>query len=286
MFFGPCLYNWKPSAGRVFCAIRALSRESVLLLFLCSLPLWLGAFFCVLTPTALAMLGPVLVRRRYPLSLLVKNNEIAGFKFATIGVIYAVILAFAIVAVWEKFSDAELRVLQETGASATIFRIANGDEPEAVATRAALQHYLSTVVEDDWPKMARGAESRDATRALDAVYAAALRFVDGRRPAIGVEIMKELGAITEARRGRLHLAMGVVPPALWVMLLSGALVTIGFTYFFGMENMRAQTAMIGALSFVVFLGLFIIMSYDHPFTGDVSVESHPIRSLLEDFAKR
>ncbi len=117
MFFGPCLYNWKPSAGRVFCAIRALSRESVLLLFLCSLPLWLGAFFCVLTPTALAMLGPVLVRRRYPLSLLVKNNEIAGFKFATIGVIYAVILAFAIVAVWEKFSDAELRVLQETGAS-------------------------------------------------------------------------------------------------------------------------------------------------------------------------
>lgn len=257
-----------------------------MLLFLCSLPLWLGAFFCVLAPMALAMLGPVLVRKRYPLSVLVKNNEVAGFKFATIGVIYAVILAFAIVSVWEKFNDAELRVLQETGASATLFRLTNGDEPEAVATRAALRQYMTDVVEDEWPKMARGQESRDATRALDAVYAAAVRFVDGRRPAIGVEVMKELGAITEARRGRLHLSMGVVPPALWAMLLSGALVTIGFTCFFGMENLRAQTAMTGALSFVVFLGLFVILSYDHPFTGDVSVESHPVRALLEDFAKR
>ncbi len=256
-----------------------------MLLFLGSLPLWVGAFFCVLAPTALAMLGPVLVRKRYPLSVLGKNNEIAGFKFATIGVIYAVILAFAIVSVWEKFSEAELRVLQETGASATLFRIAQGDESEPVATRAALQQYLTTVVEDDWPKMAKGSESRDATRALDALYAAALRLVDGRRPAVGVEVMKELGAITEARRGRLHLATGVVPPALWVMLLCGALVTIGFTYFFGMENLRAQTAMTGALSFVVFLGLFIILSYDHPFSGDVSVDSHPIRALLEDFGK-
>jgi hypothetical protein len=253
------------------------------LLFLCSLPLWLGAFFTVLAPTALAMLGPVLVRKRYPLSVLVKNNEIAGFKFATIGVIYAVILAFAIVSVWEKFSEAELRVLQEAGASATIFRIARGEEAEAVATRAALRQYLTTVVEDDWPRMAIGAEGRDATKALDALYAAAIRLVDGRRPAVGVEVMKELGAITEARRGRLHLSIGVVPPALWAMLLSGALVTIGFTYYFGMENLRAQTTMTGALSFVVFLGLFIILSYDRPFTGDVSIHPHAIRTLLEDF---
>lgn len=251
---------------------------------LCSLPLWLGALLIVLAPTALAMLGPTLVRKRYKLSVLAKNNEIAGFQFATIGVIYAVILGFAIVSVWEKFSEAELRVLQEAGASATLFRVAGGDEADAVATRAALRHYVRAVVEDDWPRMAQGAEGRDATKALDALYAACIRFAEARRPAIGVEVMKELGVITEARRGRLHLAMGVVPSALWAMLLCGALVTIGFTYFFGMENLRAQTAMTGALSLLVFLGLFVILSYDRPFTGDVSVDAHPIHALIDDFA--
>lgn len=254
-----------------------------MLLFFSSLPLWLGAFFIVLAPTSLAMLGPALVRRHFPLSVLVKNNEIAGFKFATIGVIYAVLVGFAIVSVWEKFSEAELLVLREAGASATLHRLSTGAEPEAIATRAALRAYLTSVLEDDWPHMSAGRESREAGRALDALYAVAVRLADSRPLAVGVEIMKELGAITEARRGRLHLAMGVVPPALWAMLVCGALITVGFTYFFAMENLRAQMSMVGALALIVFMGLFVIISYDHPFTGDVSVEPHPIRTLIEDF---
>ena len=106
-----------------------------MLLFLGSLPPLLGAFLTVLMPTAVAMLGPALVRRRYTYSVLIKNNEVAGFKFATLGVIYAVLLGFAIVSVWEKFSEAELLVLREAGASATLYRLSSGDDPEAVATR-------------------------------------------------------------------------------------------------------------------------------------------------------
>ena len=50
-------------------------------------------------------------------------------------------------------------------------------------------------------------------------------------------------------------------------------------------DLRAQSAMIGALSAIVFLGLFVIVSYDHPFTGDVSVESHPLKQVLADFRR-
>jgi hypothetical protein len=66
------------------------------------------------------MFGPVLMRHRVGLERLTSNNEIAGFKFATVGVIYAVLLAFAVIVVWEKFRDAETAVLQEAGASATL----------------------------------------------------------------------------------------------------------------------------------------------------------------------
>ena len=57
------------------------------------------------------------------------NNEVAGFKFATVGVLYAVLLAFAVIVVWEKFSDAENNVAQEAGAAATIYRLSWGIEP-------------------------------------------------------------------------------------------------------------------------------------------------------------
>ena len=49
------------------------------------------------------MCGPVLMRRQIGLERLASNNEIAGFKFATVGVTYAVLLAFAVIVVWEKF---------------------------------------------------------------------------------------------------------------------------------------------------------------------------------------
>jgi hypothetical protein len=255
------------------------------LLFLCSLPFALGAFFVVLLPSAVAMLGPVVVRKRFSLSLLAKNNEIAGYKFATVGVIYAVILAFAIISVWEKFSEAEVFVLQEAGSSATLYRIAAAEGGDAAATRSALDAYLGAVIEDEWPQMAKGSESREAAKALDRLYAAALRLAEGKPPAVGVEVMRELGSITQARRSRLHLSLGIVSPALWTMLAWGALMTIGLTYFFGLENLRAQVAMTGALSTIVFLGLFVIVSYDHPFTGDISIEPHPLRTVHANFSR-
>lgn len=254
-----------------------------MLLFLCALPMWLGAFFTVLVPTAVAMLGPIALRKRYPLSVLAKNNEIAGFHFATVGAIYGVILAFAIVAVWDKFNEAEALVLREAGAAATLYRFSSGDEPGARATHAALDTYLRAVVEDDWPHMAVEREGRDAGDALEAVYLAASRLANESSLAAGVEIMKEVGAMTEARRGRLHYAMGVVPPALWLMLVFGAVLTIGFSYFFGLENLKSQVAMTAGLAMIIFLGLFVIVSYDHPFTGEVFVEPHPIKAVYNDF---
>ena len=42
--------------------------------------------------------------------------------------------------------------------------------------------------------------------------------------------------------------------------------------------------MTGILSLLVFMGLLVIVSIDHPFTGSVHVGSEPLQSVLEDFA--
>ncbi len=101
-------------------------------MFLTLLPVWLSGLILVGLPTLLAVGAQVLLRRNLGLERLRSNNEVAGFKFAAVGVLYAVLLAFAVIVVWEKFSDAESRVSEEAGAAATIYRLADGiDEKSA-----------------------------------------------------------------------------------------------------------------------------------------------------------
>jgi hypothetical protein len=256
-------------------------------LFLSSLPLWLSTLLVIVLPTLVAMAGPVFIRRKVGLERLTSNNEIAGFKFATVGVIYAVLIAFAIIVVWQRFNDAEASVLQEAGAAVTIYRLASGPEPEVVATREALDKYLRLVIDKDWQQMSVGEESEEANSALNALYAAATRISKNGQlsSAITEEIFDQLDLITQARRVRLHLAAGIVPDVLWVVLCIGAMFTIGFTFFFGTESLSAQVMMTGILSVMVLMGLLVIVSVDHPFTGPVHVDTEPLDNALADFRR-
>jgi hypothetical protein len=112
-----------------------------------TLHLWLTGILLLGPTTLIAMAGPFIVRRRINLDKLTTNNEVAGFKFAVIGVLHAVLLAFAVIVVWEKFNDAEKFVAQEAGGAAALYRLSAGigTEPGA-ALREATTKYLQVAI--------------------------------------------------------------------------------------------------------------------------------------------
>ena len=255
--------------------------------FLASVPLWLLIVMVVVIPTLLAMIAQLLIRRWVGVETLAKNNEIAGFKFATVGVIYAVLLAFSVIVVWEKFNDAQSSVAEEAGATAALFRYAEGKEPEAIAVRAALVNYLKTAIDEEWPAMSLESEAHGVTHALNQLYSAALALNRSgtRNTADMTEVFRQIDNVTAARRIRLHLSTGLVPDVIWIALFMGALLTVGFTLFFGSENLLAQVSMTGVLSLLVTLGLVVIISVDHPFTGPVYIHPDALAAVLEEFGK-
>jgi Protein of unknown function (DUF4239) len=258
-----------------------------MILFLTNLPLWLSAFLLIVPTTLIAMAGPYVTRRYVELSRLRTNNEVAGFKFATVGVLYAVLLAFAVVVVWEKFNQADSQVAQEAGAASTIYLLTRGiDEKHGAAIRAATTAYLKAAIAKDWPAMARESDSPDATKALNDIYRAVLKFhaFDADEGVVIAAILRQVDRISDARRERLVSADGVTPGVLWAVLFAGAAVTIGFTFFFGTENLRAQALMTGALSVMIFAGLLTIVAIDHPFAGTVKVGPDALAAVLVDFA--
>lgn len=253
-----------------------------------SAPLWLQTIFIVIIPTLLAMLAPWVVRRFVALESLATNNEVAGFKFATVGVLYAVLLAFSIVAVWEKFNDAEATVGREAGAAATIYHLSSGlGVNEKRAVRAAMTVYLKSVIEREWPAMAEGHADYPTWQALQGIYTALL-VPDASAPAVPAlksEIFYQIDQVTQARRTRLSAAEGDVPGPLWVVLFGGATLTVAFTFFFGTKNLRAQIFMTGLLALLIFSELLIAVAFDRPFTGGIHEGPDPLAHVLHDFAR-
>jgi hypothetical protein len=258
-----------------------------MIFFLTSQPLWLSGVILVGLTTVVSMFGPPIVRRYIGLERLTTNNEVAGFKFATVGVLYAVFLAFAIILVWQKYSDADATVGKEAGAAASIYHLSQGIEgTPGMVLRARLTDYLKIVISDEWPAMAHGGASKPARQALEAVYAALLAANNSQQQlhdsALMSEIFYQVDLLTQARRDRLLAAEGFVPGIVWIVLFGGATLTIAFTLFFGNRSLRAQTLMTGLLSILIFSELLIVVAIDHPFTGHVKVGPEPLSEVLGD----
>ena len=257
-------------------------------LFLTSLPVWLSFLIIVALPTAIAVGALLLIRRKIGIEVLAANNEVAGFKFAVVGVIYAVLLGFAVIVVWEKFRDAEAAAAQEASGVIAISRLADGLGSETAGpVRQRLMDYVHAAIDLDWPAMAQGRGSPEVGERLSALYGAVLAIPasDGRQATILAALLQQLDSITEARRTRLLLAAGTVPAVLWGVLLGGAGATLGYTFFFGTRSIRAQLLMSAMLVAMVCMALFVVVEVEHPFSGPISVDHSGLQIALGEVSR-
>jgi hypothetical protein len=105
----------------------------------------------VVCAVSLAALGGLaLVQRLVPTEVRQKHNDVAGFIYAVLGVVYAVLLALVVIAVWEEFDAAKDTAEQEANALAEIFWLAHGlPEPERHHVQELARSYAEEVVDEE-----------------------------------------------------------------------------------------------------------------------------------------
>ena len=86
--------------------------------------------------------------------------------------------------------------------------------------------------------------------------------------------------MNDNRNDRLDSADGSVPSVLWLVLIAGAVITLGYPSFFGSSNITAQVLMTAALAALVALTAFVAVVLDYPFTGDVRISRAPFEQSL------
>lgn len=230
--------------------------------------------------------GLLAVRRSVEWSALEPHREVAGYVFAVIGVVYAVLLAFVVIAVWEEFEDAKADANREAAAVWLLFQNARMLGDDAGAARVAAVEYAVSVVDDEWPAMTHHQrEAPETDRALDALWRAfSVAGASGTADDVFLDqAVERLHDASELRRTRVFNSREGLPGALWAVLLLGAAVCIAFTYLFAIENLGAQILMVGALAATIGLVFFLILSLELPFTGEMRVGPGAMRRVLEEF---
>ena len=256
---------------------------------LADLPVVLAALLIIVLIPVLAIVGLVVLRQRVGFEALVVNNEVAGFKYATLGVAYAVLATFLMVSVWQKFEEAQAAVDREATALFGLFHLAETLPPaEFDEIRGLLFDYLDQVIDAEIPRMQTGGtDYGDGARALDALGRAVLQTAalsEVPTPILDNLITAYVDTI-DARSARILAAQGALPEILWWFVVIGGLICVGFTFFFASQNIVAQAAMTGLLSVVIMSLVFTTVMMNRPFVGDITVELNgyeDTRSMIAD----
>ena len=237
-------------------------------------------------PVLVAVAGLVLVQRLVPPERRVGQNDVAGFIFAVLGVAYAVLLAFVVIAVWQDYETAQTNVESEAHELAGVYFLASQlPEPQRTRIQDLARTYARVVVEDKWPMMEHGKTSPRADSLVSQLRLKILQFDPHTK---GEQVLYERGLTqlhdaADARRSRLLEVREGIPELLWVVLLVGGVVTVSFTYLFGLKSNVAHALMVAALTLVICGILFTIGEFNNPFSGVVEIRSDAFKEVLGSF---
>jgi len=242
------------------------------------MPATVWAILFVVACIAVCLVVLTLVRRSATIQHLETHHEVAGFLIGIVGVVYAVLLAFVVIVVWERYNDAARGVTQEANQIGDLWQMAGGFGPELrTEVRASLVAYARAVIDTEFASMRQEEPSREAEAAFVRIwntYRTAEPRSDTEKALYG-QSLATMNVLSDARRTRLHEARDRMPGVVWAALFGGAAITIGFTFLFQLKSYSLQLVMTVAVTALIALVLFLVMALNRPFGGVLPLSPDP-----------
>jgi hypothetical protein len=253
-------------------------------IWLLQLPAPLVGFLAVAITVTLSVLGLIVTRRFVSPERLEKANTVSEQVFTLAGVLYAVLVAFVVVVVWEQFDQAQQASESEATAISDLLRDSEG---LPAAAQPAVQHsliaYAHSVVDGEFPRMRRGEPVELQSPELTEVWHSYLHAEPGTQSQIAFykESITRLDDLGSARKTRLTTSDSEIPNELWVLLLGGGAVMLAFTYLVGTADVVLHAVLIGLAAALMAFVIYLIFALEHPFVGTLSVPPRPYTQVLD-----
>ncbi|MBS0251967.1 MAG: DUF4239 domain-containing protein [Proteobacteria bacterium] len=250
-----------------------------------ALPVWMLALLVIGAAVCFSVSLQLLTRWYFGVDVLAQNNEVAGFKFAVVGVAYGVLLAFVVIVVWNDFDRAQQAVYSEAERFYNLHRTSfTFPEGTGQKIRQDLVAYAIDVRDKDWPLMEKG--ERGSPAAAKSLSKLSFDVGQAKPESLGLvpsvihafELMQQ---IADFRLERLSAVGGQVTSVIWWVLLLGAFINLGYPAFFATKNVAAQILMTGGLAAIIGGTLFLTINLNYPFSGPERLTSQPIDDVIQ-----
>ena len=191
-----------------------------------------------------------------------------------VGMMFAILLGFMVSDAMQRFAQARSTVQQEAASVADVFRLADGfSDSDRNHIQKLCITYVDQVVNDEWPKLTYKKTSNKVWHTYDELWStlSKLKAKDESQASVLQCILPCMVSVGDNRRMRIEALNNGLSPVLWIVLGIAGVATVLFACLFGAKSKTLQMVMIAIITIVMGLNVFMLASYDDPFSGDVRI---------------
>ncbi|MFD1140973.1 DUF4239 domain-containing protein [Larkinella insperata] len=211
-----------------------------------------------------------------------QNNEVVGIIFGAVSLIYSLILAFVILAVWQDYDELRKTIASEADRLNSILaHSATLPQPIQQPIKAALTSYCNQVVAQEWSTLHPSQLHRPSAIPDLRLMLLQLQPQTKLEENIYAVLDEDLSCVSDLRRSRLSFNQSHVPDLVWFILNTGSIMLIIFYYFLNVPSMKLKRFYLTFLSGYIAMCMFLVYRLDRPFAGREQISSKPYLTILE-----
>jgi Protein of unknown function (DUF4239) len=219
------------------------------------------------------------------------NERARAFKavspgmLPTLGILFALLVGFIAVEVWNNYDKAKVAVATEASAlRAIVLLAANFPEEQKTRVHALIDRHIEEAVNKEWPMMARHTATLANTRATALIEelheVMILTPANDVQRSAQVEMVRALHTAMDARRLRIVVSQSDVGRVKWAGLLLQGLCTLIAIAMVHSDNRLAAAIAVSLFATGMALSLLLIAAYSRSFTGEISVKPDLLMQVI------
>jgi hypothetical protein len=253
-------------------------------LWLLQIPAPVSGFVWVALVVGFSVGGLLLFRRAVSHTRLEHASVVSGQVFQLAGVLYAVLVAFLVVVVWEQFGSAQDASAAEASAIVDLLRHSSAlPEASRAGVQRSLIAYTEDVVNDEFPRMRRGEKIEEQSEQLTTLWSSYLNVQPESRNEISFfdDDIARLNDLSASRKIRVETGEAAIPGELWVLLLGGGAIVMAFTFLFSTRDLMVHAIAVGLTGALLGFIMYLIFALEHPYVGALSVRPDAYVNVLD-----
>ena len=201
-----------------------------------------------------------------------------------LGILFALLVGFIAVEVWNNFDKAKTAVAAEASALRAVVLLAGTfPQEQKIHLNDLINRHIEVAANEEWPEMAqqRATLSPFPTALISALhYALAIKPADESERTAQPEMVRALHTALEARRQRIVISESTVGVVKWIGILLQGLCTLVAIAMVHSDNRRACAMSLTLFATGIALSVLLIAAYSRPFTGANSVGPQLLQQVI------